>query len=74
MACPQSPQRRGSAVLEMWRGGDGSEHRCCGIRSLAAPGQDDGGVRFANLRQFTQAQIAAINLTARDARLHFGWD
>jgi hypothetical protein len=44
------------------------------IRSLAVLGQNDGGVRSPDLRQFTQAPTAPINVTARDVRLHFGWE
>jgi hypothetical protein len=44
------------------------------IRSVAVLGQDDGGARSPVLRQFTQAPTAPINVTARDVRLHFGWE
>jgi hypothetical protein len=44
------------------------------IRSIAVLGQNAGGVRSPNLRQFPQAPTAPINVTARAVRLHFGWD
>jgi hypothetical protein len=36
-------------------------------------GQNGGGVRAANLRQYPQAPTAPINVTARDVRAQFGW-
>jgi hypothetical protein len=44
------------------------------IRAVAVLGQNDGNVRHAHARQFTQAPTTPINLTARDVRLHFGWE
>jgi hypothetical protein len=44
------------------------------IRAVAVLGQNDGDVRHAHARQFTQAPTTPINLTARDVRLHFGWE
>ena len=43
------------------------------INGVAVLGQDGGGVRAANLRQYTQAPTAPINVTARDVRAQFGW-
>jgi len=43
------------------------------IKSIAVLGQDGGGVRSSNLRQFTQASTAPINTTAHQVRSHFGW-
>ncbi len=44
--------------------------RICGV---AVFGQDGGGVRAPNLRQYVQAPAAPSNLTARDVRAQFGW-
>jgi hypothetical protein len=44
------------------------------IRAIAVLGQNAGGVRSPNLRQFPQASTAPINATARAVRLHFGWE
>jgi hypothetical protein len=43
------------------------------IRAVAVLGQDGGGVRAANLRQYPQAPTAPINVTARAVRAQFGW-
>ena len=43
------------------------------IRSIAVLGQNAGGVRSAQLRQFIQAGTAPINVTAQAVRVHFGW-
>jgi len=43
------------------------------IKGVAVLGQDGGGVRAPNLRQYTQAPTAPVNLTARDVRAQFGW-
>ena len=44
------------------------------IRAVAVLGQNNGEVRHAHARQFTQAPTTPINLTARDVRQHFGWE
>ncbi|WP_418318969.1 hypothetical protein [Piscinibacter sakaiensis] len=44
--------------------------RCKGVAVL---GQNGGGVRATNLRQYPLAPTAPINLTARDIRAQFGW-
>ena len=43
------------------------------IKAVALLGQNRGGVRAANLRQYPQAPTAPINSTARDVRAQFGW-
>jgi hypothetical protein len=43
------------------------------IKAVAVLGQDGGGVRAPNLRQYTQAPTAPVNATARDVRAQFGW-
>jgi hypothetical protein len=43
------------------------------IKGVAVLGQDGGGVRAPNLRQYVQAPTAPVNLTARDVRAQFGW-
>ena len=43
------------------------------IKGVAVLGQDGGGVRATNLRQYTQAPTAPVNVTARDVRAQFGW-
>ncbi|MDP2407775.1 MAG: hypothetical protein Q8S71_07940 [Hydrogenophaga sp.] len=43
------------------------------IKGVAVLGQDGGGVRAPNLRQYTQAPTAPVNVTARDVRAQFGW-
>lgn len=52
-----------------------AEFRAAGwrIKAVAVLGQDGGGVRATNLRQYPQAPTAPINLTARDVRAQFGW-
>lgn len=44
--------------------------RCKGVAVL---GQNGGGVRATNLRQYPLAPTAPINVTARDIRAQFGW-
>jgi hypothetical protein len=44
------------------------------IRSIAVLGQNGGGIRSANLRQFPQASTAPINVTAHAVRTHFDWE
>jgi hypothetical protein len=61
--CPDAPAYLAGFKAAGWR-----------IRSVAVLGQNDGGVRSPNLRHFTQAPTAPINVTARDVRLHFGWE
>ncbi len=61
--CPDAPAYLAGFKAAGWR-----------IRSVAVLGQNAGEVRSANLRQFTQAPTAPINVTARDVRLHFGWE
>lgn len=43
------------------------------IKGVAVLGQNSGGVRAPNLRQYTQAPAAPVNVTARDVRAQFGW-
>ena len=43
------------------------------IKAVAVLGQDGGGVRAFNLRQYPQAPTAPINETARAVRAQFGW-
>ncbi|AOW12477.1 hypothetical protein LPB72_15530 [Hydrogenophaga crassostreae] len=43
------------------------------IKGVAVLGQDGGGVRAPNLRQYTGAPTAPVNVTARDVRAQFGW-
>lgn len=43
------------------------------IKAVAVLGQDSGGVRASNLRQYPQAPTAPINVTAREVRAQFGW-
>jgi hypothetical protein len=43
------------------------------VRSIAVLGQNDGGVRSPNLRQFPLSTTAPINVTAQAVRNHFGW-
>lgn len=43
------------------------------IKGVAVLGQDGGGVRAPNLRQYIQAPTAPVNVTARDIRAQFGW-
>ncbi len=42
-------------------------------KAVAVLGQNGGGVRAGNLRQYPLAPTAPINLTARDIRAQFGW-
>ena len=43
------------------------------VKAVAVLGQNGGGVRASNLRQYPQASTAPINVTARDVRAQFGW-
>lgn len=43
------------------------------IKAVAVLGQNGGGVRATNLRQYPAAPTAPINLTAREIRAQFGW-
>ncbi|MCB4364643.1 hypothetical protein KIH07_12920 [Hydrogenophaga taeniospiralis] len=43
------------------------------VKGVAVLGQDGGGVRAPNLRQYTQAPTAPVNVTAREVRAQFGW-
>jgi hypothetical protein len=43
------------------------------IRAIAVLGQNGGGLRGPNVRQFAQAPVAPINATAADVRALFGW-
>ena len=43
------------------------------IKGIAVLGQNSGGVRATNLRQYPQAPTAPINVTAREVRAQFGW-
>jgi hypothetical protein len=44
------------------------------IRSIAVLGQNAGGIRSPDLRQFAQASVSPINVTASAVRAHFGWE
>lgn len=43
------------------------------VKGVAVLGQNAGGVRAPNLRQYISAPTAPVNLTARDVRAQFGW-
>ncbi len=43
------------------------------IKAVAVLGQNAGGVRASNLRQYPQAPTLPINVTAREVRAQFGW-
>jgi hypothetical protein len=43
------------------------------IKAVAVLGQNGGGVRASNLRQYPLAPTAPVNVTARDIRAQFGW-
>lgn len=43
------------------------------VKAVAVLGQNSGGVRALNLRQYIQAPAAPVNVTARDVRAQFGW-
>ena len=43
------------------------------LKAVAVLGQDGGGVRAPNLRQYIQAGTAPVNVTAREVRAQFGW-
>lgn len=43
------------------------------IKGVAVLGQNGGGVRATNLRQYPYAPTAPINATAREVRAQFGW-
>ena len=43
------------------------------VKAVAVLGQNGGGVRVSNLRQYPQAPTAPINVTAREVRAQFGW-
>lgn len=43
------------------------------IKGIAVLGQNAGGIRSAQLRQFPQSSTDPINVTAQQVRLHFGW-
>ncbi len=43
------------------------------IKGVAVFGQDGGGVRAPNLRQYVLAPTQPVNVTARDVRAQFGW-
>jgi hypothetical protein len=43
------------------------------VKGVAVLGQDGGGVRAPNLRQYILAPTQPINVTARDVRAQFGW-
>jgi hypothetical protein len=51
----------------------GMRERGWRIKGVAVLGQDGGGVRAPNLRQYVQAPTAPVNVTARDLRAQFGW-
>ena len=60
--CPDAPGYIARFKAAGWR-----------VRAVAVLGQNAGGVRGPNLRQFPLAPTAPINVTARDVRGHFGW-
>ncbi|MBK1688943.1 hypothetical protein [Rubrivivax gelatinosus] len=43
------------------------------LKSIAVLGQNPGGWRGAAMRQFPQAPVDPVNLTAHHLRAHFGW-
>jgi hypothetical protein len=43
------------------------------VKAVAVLGQNGGGVRASNLRQYPQAPTAPVNVTAREVRAQFGW-
>ena len=43
------------------------------VRSVAVLGQNSGGIKSPQMRQFPQATTAPINVTAKDVRALFGW-
>jgi hypothetical protein len=43
------------------------------VKAVAVLGQNSGGVHAPNLRQYTQAPTAPVNVTAREVRAQFGW-
>ena len=43
------------------------------VRAIAVLGQNAGGLRGANLRQFPMAPTLPINVTASEVRAFFGW-
>ncbi|EGJ10477.1 MULTISPECIES: hypothetical protein [Rubrivivax] len=43
------------------------------LKSIAVLGQNPGGWRGAAMRQFPQAPVDPVNLTAHQLRAHFGW-
>lgn len=43
------------------------------LRAIAVLGQNTGGVRGANVRQFAMASAQPINVTAHAVRGYFGW-
>ena len=43
------------------------------IQAVAVLGQNGGGLRATNLRQYPHAPTAPINATAREIRAQFGW-
>ncbi|MGC4076543.1 MAG: hypothetical protein QM702_05820 [Rubrivivax sp.] len=43
------------------------------LKSIAVLGQNPGGWRGATMRQFPQAPVDPINVTAQHLRSHFGW-
>ena len=43
------------------------------IKAVAVLGQNGGGVRATNLRQYPHAPTAPVNATAREIRAQFGW-
>jgi len=43
------------------------------LRAIAVLGQNSGGLRGANVRQFAQASTQPINVTAQAVRGYFGW-
>lgn len=43
------------------------------LKSIAVLGQNPGGWRGASMRQFPQAPVDPINVTAQHLRSHFGW-
>jgi hypothetical protein len=60
--CPDAQAYLARFKAEGWR-----------VRSIAVLGQNGGGVRSPNLRQFPQSTTAPINVTAQAVRTHFGW-
>lgn len=70
---PSSGQNAGADVPDAQAYVDGFRAAGWRIKAVAVLGQNAGGVRAGNLRQYTQAPTSPINVTAREVRAQFGW-